>query len=196
MPDHPETLPVAEARRNEPAAWEALFRRFQLPLYTYAADLLRDSEAAFDIVQETFVRAVRHLPGLREDRRFGSWLFGIAHQLVLQSWRRSGRQPFSSDPIPEDAPATEPEPDSALVQREDRERLLSLLDALPDAFRSVILLHYLEDFPLTEIAAITEVPVGTVKSRLHHARRLLRAAWEIPALPAHPLPQSSHESHA
>ena len=76
----PEQLPVPQARAGNPAAWDTLFRRYQLPLYVYAFELVHDEQASRDIVQETFLNATRHLGGLRADAKFGSWLFGIAHQ--------------------------------------------------------------------------------------------------------------------
>ncbi|MCX6924592.1 MAG: hypothetical protein NT154_15460, partial [Verrucomicrobia bacterium] len=75
----PEQLPVPQARAGDPAAWDVLFRRYQLPLYVYAFELVHDEQASRDIVQETFINATRHLGGLRDDGKFGSWLFGIAH---------------------------------------------------------------------------------------------------------------------
>ncbi len=188
--DLPETLPVAAARHGDPDAWDTLFRRYQLPLYSYVTDLIRDPQSALDLVQEVFLRAVRHLDSLREDARFGSWLFGIAHQQVIQFWRRRGRQPLATEPVPEDSEASDPEPGLDLMRREDGSRLLAALDALPEAHRGVLLLHYLEDFPLAEIAVITGVPLGTVKSRLHHARRALREGLvqpdpNVPPNPGH-----------
>ncbi len=91
-------LPVPAARQGDPDAWDVLFRRYQLPLYAYAMDLLRDEQTALDVVQECFLRAFRNLGTLREDARFGSWLFGIAHQQVVGHWRRLGRSPFSDEP--------------------------------------------------------------------------------------------------
>src|SRR5580698_4879866 len=95
----PEQLPVAEARAGEPAAWDALFRRYQLPLYVFVFELVRDEQAALDVVQETFIAAVRHIGSLREDGRFGSWLFGIAHQKCIQRWRK--RTEVLLDEIPQ-----------------------------------------------------------------------------------------------
>ena len=202
-----EILPVAGARQGDADAWETLFRRYQLPLYTYIHDLIRDPDAGFDLVQEVFIRAVRHLPGLREDARFGSWLFGIAHQQVIQFWRRRGRRPAADEPAPEagEEPCPAPGPESELIRREDQACLLTAIDALPDSQRGVILLHYLEDFPLAEIAEITGVPLGTVKSRLHLARHALRAGLvearptsPAPMFPADPPPHPRsrpHETH-
>src|ERR1035441_7990622 len=88
----PEQLPVPQARAGDPAAWDILFRRYQLPLYVYVFELVHDEQASLDIVQETFINATRHLGSLREDGKFGSWLFGIAHQKCLQRWRKQGRE--------------------------------------------------------------------------------------------------------
>lgn len=180
-----EHLPVAAARAGEPAAWDALFRRYQLPLYAYARELLADDATALDVVQEAFVSAVRHLGSLREDDRFGAWLFGIAHQKCVQQWRRRARVARVLDEetaLPEDAPAADPDPSEWLVQQEDREAFFSALGRLPEAQRAVLLLHFLEDFPLADIARITAVPLGTVKSRLHHAKLALRRLLE-PTMP-------------
>ena len=62
-----EQLPVSQARTGESEAWDALFRRYQLPLYVYAFELTRHEQASLDVVQETFIAAVRHIGGLRED---------------------------------------------------------------------------------------------------------------------------------
>lgn len=90
MPDH-EQLPVRAARSGDSAAWNTLFQRFQLPLYSFVVELVRHEQAALDIVQESFTTAIRHVDSLRDDRRFGSWLFAIAHQRVVQHWRRESR---------------------------------------------------------------------------------------------------------
>jgi RNA polymerase sigma-70 factor (ECF subfamily) len=169
-----QELPVSAARTGDPDAWDTLFRRYQLPLFTFVMDLVRHEQTALDLVQDTFLAAVRNLGGLRDDSRFGSWLFGIAHQRVVQHWRRSGRSPFSDAPLPESEPDLEPAPDLRLVDEEDRATLLRAVDSLSPDHRSVVLLHYLEDFPLAEIATITGATLGTVKSRLHYARRELR----------------------
>src|ERR1051325_10526115 len=87
-----EQLPVAAARDGDAAAWDALFRRYQLPLYVYVVELLHNEQAALDVVQETFINATRHIRSLRDDARFGSWLFSIAHQKCQQQWRRPQRE--------------------------------------------------------------------------------------------------------
>lgn len=110
----PEQLPVAQARAGEPAAWDTLLRRYQLPLYVYVFELVRDEQAALDLVQETFIAAVRHIGSLRDDEKFGSWLFGIAHQKCIQRWRK--RTEFLLDEIPESPNELEEGPDELLIQ--------------------------------------------------------------------------------
>lgn len=167
-------LPVAAARRGDALAWDILLHRFQLPLFTYVMDLVHHRATSLDLVQEVFIRATQHLSGLREDQRFGAWLFGIAHQQVIQHWRRQGRSPFSDEPVPEDVRDDSATPYEDAIRDDDASQLLTAIDQLPLPQRSVILLHFLEDFPLAEIATITGASLGTVKSRLHYAKRALR----------------------
>ena len=171
----PAPLPVAAARAGDQAAWHALFGRYQLPLYTYVQELLHHETASLDVVQETFIAAVRHLATLRDDARFGSWLFGIAHQKVVQHWRRAGReQPLDDvalDATPDDSA---PDPRDLVLRAEQGAALLALVDELPPPQRAVLVLHLLEDFSLEEIARITAAPLGTVKSRLFHAKQAMR----------------------
>src|SRR5208283_3417942 len=96
-----EQLPVEQARAGEPEAWDILFRRYQLPLYVYVFELVRSEQTSLDVVQETFIAAVRHIGGLREDETFGSWLFGIAHQKCIQRWRKHAREEMLRDELAE-----------------------------------------------------------------------------------------------
>jgi RNA polymerase sigma-70 factor (ECF subfamily) len=169
-----EQLPVQQARDGNPAAWDALFRRYQLPLYVYVFELVRNEQTSLDIVQETFISAARHIGGLRDVEKFGSWLFGIAHQKVVQLWRKRGGKEILFDEIPELPDEFENSPDDLLIRRESEAEFMNLLNQLPLPQRSVLLLHFVEDFSLEEIARITEAQLGTVKSRLHYAKKALR----------------------
>jgi RNA polymerase sigma-70 factor (ECF subfamily) len=171
-----QPLPVAQARAGEPAAWDTIFRRYQLPLYVYVFELVRDEQAGLDLVQETFIAAVKHLGSLREDDKFGGWLFGIAHQKVIQRWRKRTEVLF--DEIPESPDEFEAAPDDLLIRRESEAEFMRLLAQLPLPQRSVLLLHFIEEFPLEEIARITKTNLGTVKSRLHYAKKSLRKLLE------------------
>lgn len=173
-----EPLPVSEARAGAPEAWDALFRRYQLPLYTYVVELVHDEQASLDIVQETFISAARHLGQLREDAKFGSWLFGIAHQKCAQRWRRRSWPTEPLDAGGEDVPDPDDAPDAWLIRKEREDQFRACLDRLSPPHRAVLLLHVLEEFPLHQIAEITGTELGTVKSRLHYARKCLRHLLE------------------
>jgi RNA polymerase sigma-70 factor (ECF subfamily) len=175
-----EQLPVLQAKAGEPAAWDILFRRYQLPLYVYVFELVHDEQTSLDLVQETFIAAVRHIGGLRDDAKFGSWLFGIAHQKCIQRWRKQSREEVLLDEIPELPDESENRPDDLLIRREQEAEFMNLLNQLPLPQRSVLLLHFVEDFSLEEIASITETQLGTVKSRLHYAKKTLRKLLEEP----------------
>ena len=178
--DEPESLPVREARDGQPGAWDILFRRFQLPLYAYVHELVRDEQTSLDVVQETFVNAARHLASLRDDARFGSWLFGIAHQKVAQHWRKRRLETVSLDETNFDDFPDEDRPDEWLIRKEQEAAFMKLVGILPELQRAVLLLHFIEDFSLDEISVITGAPLGTVKSRLHYAKKTLRQQLEAP----------------
>jgi RNA polymerase sigma-70 factor (ECF subfamily) len=168
-----EQLPVDKARAGSSEAWDVL--------YVYVFELVRDEQTSLDVVQEVFINASRHLDSLREDRKFGSWLFGIAHQKCIQHWRRQrrGEGQLELDEV-ENSPADfETGPDELLIRQEQEEEFMKLLHQLPLPQRSVLLLHYIEGFSLEEISAVTGARSGTVKSRLHYAKRALRKLLEL-----------------
>ncbi len=173
-----DELPVPEARAGNPAAWDTLFRRYQLPLYVYVFELVHDEQASLDIVQETFINAVRHINGLREDEKFGGWLFGIAHQKCMQRWRKQTREECALEEVGLAPVEFDAGPDDLLIRREHEEAFMRLLNQLPPPQRSVLLLYFIEDFPIEQIAEITGAALGTVKSRLHYAKKALRKLLE------------------
>jgi RNA polymerase sigma-70 factor, ECF subfamily len=178
-----QSLPVQKARAGHPEAWDRLFKRYQLPLYVYVFQLVHHEEESLDLVQETFISAARELHRLRDDDRFGSWLFSIAHQKCIQYWRRHDRRKPFSEPdstglAERDLPEESGDPRDLLIDKERDAAFMALLDRLPWPQRSVLLLYFVEDFSLEEIAGITGSPLGTVKSRMHHAKRALKKQIE------------------
>ena len=173
-----EQLPVPQARAGEPAAWDTLFKRYQLPLYVFVFELVHDEQTSLDVVQETFIAAARHIASLRDDERFGSWLFGIAHQRCVQRWRRKDRESDALEEIARSPVELGDDPSELLIRSEQEAGFMKLIEQLPPPQRSVLLLHFVEDFSLEEIAKITSAQMGTVKSRLHYAKRALRKLIE------------------
>ena len=152
--------------------------RYQLPLYAYVVEIVRDEQAARDVVQEAFINATRYIRSLRDDARFGSWLFGIAHQKCQEHWRRRKWEMAPLEEQVETLADRGERPDAELVRLEDKQRFMKALRDLAPPHREVLLLHFLENFPLQEIADITGVGLGTVKSRIHYAKKALRQAIE------------------
>jgi RNA polymerase sigma-70 factor (ECF subfamily) len=173
-----EQLPVRQAKAGDADAWDALFKRYQLPLYVYVFELVHNEQTSLDLVQETFISAVRHIGGLRDNSRFGSWLFGIAHQKWIQRWRKQSREEALRDELENDAPDFEESPDELLIREEQETGFMKLLSQLPLPQRSTLLLFYVEEFSLEEISGITGASVGTVKSRLHYAKKALKILIE------------------
>jgi RNA polymerase sigma factor (sigma-70 family) len=169
-----EQLPVPEARAGNVEAWESLFRRYRLPLYVYVFELVRDEQTSLDLVQETFISAFRHLSSLRDDEKFGSWLFSIAHQKCVQQWRRRDRESELQEELANIEVTGDEAPFDLLIREEQEAEFMKQLAKLPLPQRSALLLHFVEGFSLEEIARITETQVGTVKSRLHYAKRALQ----------------------
>jgi len=173
-----EQLPVTQARAGNSEAWDVLFKRYRLPLYAYVFELVRNEQASLDIVQETFINAVRHIRGLQHDEKFGSWLFGIAHQKCIQQWRRQDRESAVREELADEPAGGDDSPLDLLLREEQEAEFMKLVSELPLPQRSALLLHFVEDFSLEEIARITGTQVGTVKSRLHYAKRALRKLLE------------------
>jgi RNA polymerase sigma-70 factor (ECF subfamily) len=173
-----EQLPVAAARAGDAEAWGTLLARFRLPLYAYVFELVHQEQASLDIVQETFINAARHIGSLRDDDKFGSWAFNIAHQKCIQHWRRQHPEEISIDPQDEELPDFEPGPHDLLIRKEQEAEFMRLLDQLAVPHRAVLLLYFVEDFSLEEIARITGAQLGTVKSRLHYARKAFKKLCE------------------
>lgn len=173
-----QLLSVAQARNGDPDAWDTLLRRYRLPIYIYIFQLVRNEQTSFDLVQETMVSAIRNIGMLQDDRKFASWLYRIAHQKCLQLWRRQNREGHALRELGEEPDDYEENPRQMLIREEQRARFLELLEQLPFEQRSALVLFFVEEFSLDEIASITGTSVGTVKSRLHYAKKALRALWE------------------
>ena len=148
----------------------------QIPsLRRYAYALLRDRDAADDLVQDTLERAVAGWPRRRAEGDLRAWLFAIERNLFLQIVRRRtrGGSPLGMEAL-DSVPAPIGDPDEALAARD----VLAELDGLPEEQRSVVLLVAIEDLSYAEAATVLGVPVGTVMSRLSRARDRLRRFME------------------
>ncbi len=138
-------------------------------LYGTAYRLTRNAHDAEDLVQETFLRAYRSFHRYAPGTNIRAWLYTILHRARADALRRRGRSPETVELVGE-GPGVAGGQDRAAAGRD----IARALEELPDPFRSAVILRDLEDFSYEEIAAIVEVPVGTVMSRIYRGRALLR----------------------
>lgn len=168
---------AASARAGDRAAFGLLAERWQLKLLAHAWRLLGDHEAARDAVQEAWADILKGLGRLDDVRVFPAWAYRIVTRRAADAIRRRQRDRRLGD-----AYAAEQALDAAgeanAETNADAPALNAAIAALPPDQRAAIALFYTEDFSVAQIAAALNVPAGTVKTRLMHARRKLRAALE------------------
>ena len=167
-----DELLVVRCQLGEPDAFDALIERWHHPLWRYIRRMTGRDDAAQDLQQEVWLRVIRGIARLREGARFRGWLFGIARRALMDRLRREYAA-LPTDDVDVTEVAAEPEPTDGEA---DLVSLEVALDKLPTLEREVLTLFYLRDLTLAELAHALSVPVGTVKSRLFRARKMLRAA--------------------
>jgi RNA polymerase sigma-70 factor (ECF subfamily) len=167
---------VVRCQLGERESFDALIDRWHGPLWTYARRVTGADDAAHDVVQDVWLRVLRGLPGLRDPLRLRPWLFGIARRVLMDRLRAQYAAPAASEVDPDTVSIAGPTEGSADELEADAAALQAGLDRLPVVEREVLTLFYLHELSLAEVAELLAVPVGTVKSRLHRARRMLRRA--------------------
>jgi RNA polymerase sigma-70 factor (ECF subfamily) len=166
-----ETLWVTEAQAGDADAFVCLLNRHEKPLLYYLRRLIPNADDALDLHQEVWLDAFRGLKSLQVPEAFRAWLYRIAHHKAARFVRDGVREVRAVESLGEaSADHSQLEPDIAL----DAEVLHQALQILPAHQREILILHYLRDLSIQELAAILDCPSGTVKSRLYHARIQLR----------------------
>lgn len=179
---------VRRCRRGELDAFGALVARHESRVRALVGRVLGETATPDDVddaTQDVFVQAWRALPRFRGDARFATWLYRVVTNLAIKQWHRNKRrqQVVSEEDLPEGVRAALADPaagPSEEAQRRAQDSALRrAIDALPEKQRTVILLHYFEDYSCEEMAQIIGCSVGTVWSRLHYGCRKLRdsVAW-------------------
>jgi len=181
----PVDLLVEAFRQGRPGAFDAIVRAHQDRVYAFCARMLSDRDEALDASQDVFLSAWRHLGSFRGEAALSTWLLRIAANRCLNRIRRRNSAAGREAPWPDagedgDGPEFQPaagegqNPDRVAENREMGAILSHALGRLDPDSRWMVLLSDVEGFSYEEVAALAEVPVGTVKSRLHRARMALR----------------------
>ena len=174
-------LLLRAARGDEPA-FLLLYERHRTPVFRFACRMLGSSTMAEDVTQECFLSVLRRPEAFRAERAsLRTYLCAIARHLALKQLRKRGEETIVDD-APDDAPAHAggSDPLDVVLQQEAADAVRQAVAALPPLQREAVVLFEYQEMSLADIAAVCEIDVGTVKSRLHRARERLRrtlAPW-------------------
>jgi len=169
-------LLALRCRRGERDAWRELIAMWEPRLFYYIRRLVPQEPDAWDVLQQTWLGAYESIRSLSDPKLLATWLYRIARNKAIGHRRARGvRAAELAEIIGE--PAAEDEPD-ALEEFENAQAVHRAIDELSLAHREALTLHFLQDLSLEQIADVLDVPIGTVKSRLHHAKRELRKVLE------------------
>jgi RNA polymerase sigma-70 factor (ECF subfamily) len=172
---------LARLRRHEPGAFEAVVRLHQDRVYDFCVRMLADKEEAFDLTQEIFLAVHQNVERFRADAKLGTWILRIARNHCLNRikyLKRRGRG--QSDELSEsnevavcDSLGGSSSPHEVVVRKREQQLVHQAIELLDEEQRSLVILRDVEGLTYEEIMEITELPGGTVKSRLHRAREKL-----------------------
>ena len=183
---HSDITLVAECQKGDAEAFDELVRRHKHRVYNVVYRFLGDREDALDVCQEVFVRAYQSIAAFRGGSQVDTWLHTIASNLARNNIRDKGRKGrnkgVSLEQLEADAPGiaqeaaqqTSGDPATTAMSRELEGILQKCLEELPEHYRLAFVLRTYDDLSYEEIAGIMNCPVGTVRSRLNQARRMLR----------------------
>jgi RNA polymerase sigma-70 factor (ECF subfamily) len=166
-----ETL-VKRAQKGDTEAFSELARRHELSVYNLSLRFMRNPSLAEDMAQEAFLKAYQKIGKFRRESQFSTWLYRIACNVCLselQKRKRRGELSLAYRPEPSD-----PSVAASLPQAEEAELIRKCVAKLPRRYAEAITLFYLQECSYEEVAEIMEIPIGTLKTWLHRARKQLR----------------------
>lgn len=164
---------MQQVGRGSAEAFESLYARYRRRLYNVILRYVQEEALAEDLFQEAFLRLLRAAPRWRPRARLSTWLYRVAINLCIDAGRRrreGALSPDAAEALADDCPG----PQASLQAAEMAERLRAVVAQLPAEQRAVLILRVYEGLAESQVAEIVGCPVGTVKSRLHHALRRLR----------------------
>lgn len=200
MIDSEEGRLLARAQRGDLIAFESLVRLHQQRVFAHSYRLLGNSAEAEDLSAETFLRAFQHLQSLRATPSIIHWLLRVANNLGISMLRKRGTRPTIELDEVHELPSTAETPEEELIRRDRQQIMRDCLQKLPVKERTAVLMFYLEDRPLEEIARVMGCGLAGAKSRVHRGRHRLRelviaeAGEELLSLPLD-RKEECHEAH-
>jgi RNA polymerase sigma-70 factor (ECF subfamily) len=174
--DTPDRDLVAAALEGRLNAFEVLVNRYQGLIFKFLFHFMGHRGDAEDIAQETFLQLYRKLDRFDPAQSMKSWLLTMARHLAISHHRRQTPSPIDPAIISDLVRDVVSGPEAEVLQRDDIRIVQEALHQLPDEFREVLVMRYLMDFSLQKVAEVLNIPEGTAKSRVFHARQQLRDA--------------------
>ena len=166
---------VLRAQDGDRAAYGLLVEQFERTVYSVCLNRLGNASEALELTQDVFLHVMNRLDQLREPERFAGWLRQVAVRMAINRATRRVAPPSVETEILEGAGACHDDPLSALITRERAERLWAALERLKTLDRETLIAFYIDGDSLIAIADRLNTPIGTIKRRLHTARKRLKA---------------------
>lgn len=171
---------VATAVNGVEGSFEELVRRYQRPISAYVYRMVGNYESALDLTQEIFIKVYSSLRRYRDEFKFSTWIYKIAHNAAVDHLRRNATREQSlivghegdQFDLPVESNRLTPEQESE--RKERRGEIESVVRTLPANYRELIILRHSQDLSYEEIVDVTGLPLGTVKNRLFRAREMMR----------------------
>jgi RNA polymerase sigma-70 factor (ECF subfamily) len=182
-----ETRLAKLARNGDRGAFAELVDLYKDKIYHLAYRMLNNKHEAEDAVQETFLRVYTNLHRYDEQQKFSTWIFRIGTNHCIDRLRKRKHSAYSLDAEMPDGegndyysmlPGHENTPEKQIILSETQLQIRKAIDALPEKYKSVVILRYLQDMSLQEISDVLDMPVTTVKTRVHRGREYLRKRLE------------------
>jgi len=178
-----ESILVNRAKAGDTRAFEALVNQHARYVYTLTNRLLSDAQEAEDLAQETFIRAWRSIDKFRGDSQFRTWLYRIATNLCYNRLPKLKQELAALDPDDAGSAAgmlsdKAPRAEQQVIRAEQQAELKDVIDTLPESYRLLVVLRHVQDLSYAEIAQITDLPLGTVKTGIFRARKMLKERLE------------------
>jgi RNA polymerase sigma-70 factor, ECF subfamily len=171
---------VVTALSGVEGSFEELVRRYQRPISAYVYRMVGNYESALDLTQEIFIKVYNSLTRYRDEFKFSTWIYKIAHNAAVDHLRRSATREQSlvigqeGDQFDLQLESGRLSPEQESERKERRIEIESVVRALPANYRELIILRHSQDLSYEEIVEVTGLPLGTVKNRLFRAREMMR----------------------
>ncbi len=177
---------IARARSGDEIAYRTLLEKYERAVFSICLRMVRNRDEAADLAQDSFIKVFAMLERYNPSYAFSSWLFKITSNLCIDYLRKRRIETFAMDePISGDKgdiqrqyEAPDPDPETEYIRKEKMERLSEAIENLPPHYRIMLILRHQENLSYEEIAESLDIPLGTVKARIHRAREMLKASFK------------------